>query len=104
LAKTKLMDCGDLNFSLLTDTLDLPYTNPRQYDMLATDYKSLHLSPSLKLCRVVVVHKPDVIFLLQAYMNRNVKVSFGRDKVQHRGLYLHAMSRDRSAGAKSVNG
>lgn len=79
------MACGNRNLSHLTDTLDLPYTNPRQCDMLAADYKSLHLLPSLLLNRAVVVHKPDVISLSQACMNRNVMVSYGTDKVLHRG-------------------
>lgn len=83
----------------LTDTLDLLYTNPRQCDMLAEDYKSLHLLLVLMLCRAVVERRRDVISLSPTYKSRSEKAFYGIDRELHRGLYLRALHHDKSAAA-----
>jgi hypothetical protein len=93
------MICGDQSLLHLTDTLGLLYINPRRCDTQAADYKSLHLLPALKLSRAVAVHKPGVIFLLPAYMNRTAKVFYGTDTKPHRGLSLHVHRRGKNVAA-----
>lgn len=85
--------------SLLTDTPGPPYTNPRQCDMLAADYKSLHLLPALMWCRAGVEHTPDVISLSRACMSHSARASSGRDTAPHRGWCLRGSRRDKSVAA-----
>lgn len=83
--------------NLLTDTLDLLYKALLLCDTRVEDYEQLHPSPVLMWCRVVFVHKRDVISLSPAYMNHIEKAFSDKDTMRHQDWFLHVSYLDRSS-------